>query len=64
MGREEFRRQLLLVAGFKPEEVSKMDLLNIEDEEFQEMVRQRLLGNMVNNGATQRVIDVNSWRSS
>jgi len=57
--KEEFRRQLLLVAGFKPEEVSKMDLLSIEDEEFQEMVRRRLLGAMVNNGATQKVVDVN-----
>lgn len=57
--REEFRRQLLLVAGFKPEEINKMDILSIGDEEFQEMVRRRLLGNMVNNGASQRVVDVN-----
>lgn len=61
--REEFRRQLLLVAGFKPEEISKMDLLSIGDEEFQEMVRRRLVGNMVNNGASQRIVDVNELES-
>ncbi|MBO3800689.1 MAG: hypothetical protein FGF52_06550 [Candidatus Brockarchaeota archaeon] len=40
-----------------------MNVLSIEDEEFQEMVRVKLLGNMVNNGATQRVVDVNELES-
>jgi hypothetical protein len=40
---EEFRKQLLLVAGFKPEEVENMSISALTDEEFQEMVRKRLL---------------------
>jgi hypothetical protein len=42
--RQAFRKQLLLVAGFKQEEVDKMDLPSINDEELQEIVRKRLLG--------------------
>ncbi|MGC8832071.1 MAG: tyrosine-type recombinase/integrase [Thermoproteota archaeon] len=57
--KEEFRRQILLVAGFKQEEVSKMSLLSISDEDFQSMVKEKLLGNMVNNGSTQKVVEVN-----
>jgi hypothetical protein len=52
-----FRKQLLGVAGFSTEEVEALDP-EMTDEAFQEMVRRRLLGSMVNNGASQRVIDV------
>jgi hypothetical protein len=52
-----FRKQLLLVAGFSPEEVEVMDP-SMDDEAFQEMVRKRLLGAMANNGANQRIIGV------
>ncbi len=52
-----FRKQLLLVAGFSPEEVEVMDP-SLNDEAFQEMVRKRLLGAMANNGANQRIIGV------
>jgi len=38
--KESFRKQLLLVAGFKQEEIEKMDVLNLSDEEFQKMVRE------------------------
>ena len=55
--RESFRKQLLLVAGFSSEEVEALDP-SMDDEAFQEMVRKRLLGAMVNNGASQRVIGV------
>jgi len=55
-----FKKQLLLVAGFKQDEIDKMDLSSATDEEFQATVRQRLLGAMVNNGAKQRVIAVRS----
>ncbi len=56
--RQDFKRQLLRVAGFGQEEVDKMDLSSLSDDEFQTMVRQKLLGAMVNNGARQRVIPV------
>jgi hypothetical protein len=53
-----FRKQLLGVAGFSPEEVDALDPA-MDDEAFQKMVRKRLLGAMANNGASQKVIDVN-----
>ncbi|MBC8225484.1 site-specific integrase [Candidatus Bathyarchaeota archaeon] len=55
--RESFRKQLLLVAGFSVEEVEEMDP-SMDDETFQETVRKKLLGAMANNGASQKVIDV------
>jgi len=62
--KEEFRKQLLLVAGLKQDEVEKIDVLGMEDEEFQELVRQRLLGNMVNNGARQKVVGLEDVEES
>jgi len=51
------RRQLLLVAGFDGDEIDEMDL-GMSDEEFQDTVRKRLVGSMVNNGNSQRVVSV------
>ena len=56
--KEEFKKQLLLVAGFKPEELEKMDVRGMGDEEFQAMIRQRLLGVMENNGARQKIVPI------
>jgi hypothetical protein len=61
--RESFRKQLLLVAGFSQEEIGKMDLSSIGDEEFQEMVKQRLLGAMANNGARQKSVPIGDVES-
>jgi hypothetical protein len=64
--RDSFRKQLLLVAGFKPEEVDEMDL-SMDDASFQETVRKRLLGQSREGGdASQRVVsvgDVDSYLS-
>jgi len=54
--REEFKRQLLLVAGFKPKEMEKMDVLGMDDDEFQETIRRKLAGLMEKNGARQKVV--------
>jgi len=54
--KEAFKKQLLAVAGFTEEEVAKHDLAKMSDEELHNMVRQRLLGLMANNGNRQRVI--------
>jgi len=54
--KEAFKKQLLLVAGFKGDEIEKMNLANMSDEEFQSIVKQRLLGVMQNNGNKQKVI--------
>jgi len=56
---EEFRKQLLLVAGFTKEEINKMDIMGISDEEFQETIRKRLLENRNEDCGTQKVINLN-----
>lgn len=44
------KKQLLAVAGFKEEEITKCDLASMTDEGPHDVVRQRLLGVMANNG--------------
>jgi hypothetical protein len=56
--RGSFRKQLLLVAGFTQEELDKMDVPSMSDEELQNIVRKRLLGVQVANGASQKVVSV------
>jgi hypothetical protein len=51
------RHQLLLVAGFEGNEIDNLDL-GMSDEQFQETVRRRLVGSMINNGNSQRVVSV------
>ena len=46
---------MLLVAGFDGDEIDAMEL-SMSDEEFQETVRRRLVGSLVNNGNSQRVV--------
>ncbi len=48
--KDELKKQLLLVAGFKQDDIDKLDLAGATDEEFQKMVRERLLVDMTNNG--------------
>jgi len=56
---EEFRKQLLLVAGFTTEEINRMDVMGISDEEFQEIIRKKLLGNRNEDCITQKVVNLN-----
>jgi len=53
-----FRKQLLLVAGFTQDEIDKMDLPTVSDEDLQEIVRKKLFGAQTNNGAKQKVVSV------
>jgi hypothetical protein len=55
--RQAFRKQLLLVAGFRKDEVDKMDLFAMSDEEIQSIIRQRLLGEKEND-CKQKVIAI------
>jgi hypothetical protein len=57
--RQAFRKQLLLVAGFNQDEVEKMDLSSINDEELQEIVKKRLLGIETSDCAKQKVVNTN-----
>jgi hypothetical protein len=57
------REQFLVVAGFKKEEVERMNLDEMSDEELQNAVRQRLVGMMTSNGSRQKVIPIQEVRS-
>jgi hypothetical protein len=53
-----FRKQLLLVAGFKQDEVDRMDLSAINDEGLQDIVRKRLLGTSTDDCPKQKVVNI------
>jgi len=53
---QSFRKQLLLVAGFRQEEVDKMDLPSISEEELQETVRKKLLGLEADDCAKEKAV--------
>ncbi|MBC7130710.1 hypothetical protein H5T51_05785 [Candidatus Bathyarchaeota archaeon] len=55
---EELKRHLLLVAGFTPEEISKLDLKSLSDEEFQEILRRRLIDGLKDEDCIQRVVSL------
>jgi hypothetical protein len=46
------------VAGFTQDEVDKMDLPSVSDEELQDIVRRKLLGAQTINGAKQKVVSL------
>jgi hypothetical protein len=54
--KEAFKKQLLAVAGFTEEEIAKQELADMTDEEFNNLVRRRLLG--VTNGSKQKVVTI------
>jgi hypothetical protein len=54
-----FRKQILLVAGFKQDEVNKMDLSSLSDEELQAIVRNKLLGTEKDDCPKQKVVNMN-----
>lgn len=53
------REHLLLMVGYKKEDIEKMDLAGMSDEELQQAASQKWLGRMVNNGSKQKVIPIN-----
>jgi hypothetical protein len=58
-----FRKQLLLVAGFKQDEIAKLDLSAINDEELQGIVRKRLLGTSTDDCPKQKVVSIGEVES-
>ncbi len=55
--KQSFRREILMqVAGYSQQDVDKLDISSIKDEDFQKMVREKLLGVMANDGSRQKVI--------
>ncbi len=60
--RHAFRKRLLLVAGLSQDEVEKMDISAMNDEELQAMIRRRLLGEKTDDCA-QKVVSVDDVES-
>jgi len=56
--RDSFRKQILLVAGFNQEEVEKMDLSSMSDEELQSHVKRKLLGAPTSDCSKQKVVSI------
>lgn len=57
-----FKRQLLLVAGFKAAEINE-EHLELDEEEFHRLVRDKLLRGVRNNHAGQQVVPVSELES-
>ena len=58
-----FNEQFLLVAGFQKEDIEKMSLDEMSNEELQSLVRQKLSGMMANNGSRQKVVPIEEVKS-
>lgn len=56
---EAFRKQLLLVAGFTQQEIEKLEISSLGDEEFQELVRRRLIPGEGEDCGREKVVDLN-----
>ncbi|MGP8123264.1 MAG: hypothetical protein ACLP8B_22405, partial [Xanthobacteraceae bacterium] len=52
------RKQFLLLAGAKKDEIDKIDLADVGDEDFREMLRNQLLGIRTTNNTKQKVVSV------
>jgi len=54
---KEFKRQLLRIAGFEADEIGQ-EHLDLDDDGFQKVVRERLLGHIKSQQPWQKVVDV------
>jgi hypothetical protein len=52
------RKQLFLMAGFKQDEIDKMDLLKINYDELQGTIKKKLFGLQTTNGTKQKVVNI------
>ena len=53
------QQQLLLAVGYKQEDIDKVELANISNEDFQKILRDKIAGTMAGNGAKQKVVSTN-----
>ena len=58
-----FNEQFLVMSGYSKEEIENMNLDELSNEELQNIVRQKLLGVMTNNGSRQKVIPLGEVKS-
>lgn len=52
------QRHILRAVGYSKEEIEKMDLMEMTDDEYNELLRKKLLGALANNGHKQKVIPI------
>ena len=57
------KEEFLSLAGIKPEQMEDMDVASMSKDELLKLVRDKLLGSMVNNGNKQRVVPINEVKS-
>lgn len=56
-------KRLMLIAGFNEEEIESQSVEDLSDDEFQELLRKKIFGVMVNNGKKQKVISLSEVES-
>ena len=52
------RSELLSAVGYSQEALDNLDISSMPEEEFQKMLRDKVMGNMTNNGLKQKVVQV------
>lgn len=52
------RSNLLLAVGYKQEVIDELDITGMTEEDFQKMLKDKVVGNMAGNGHRQRVVQV------
>lgn len=57
------RIQILIAVGYTKTDIEKMELEEMSNEDFQKLVRERLLGALANNGHKQKVIPIREVES-
>jgi len=50
--------QLLLAVGYRQEEIEKMDLASMSNDDFQKLLRDKVMGAMTGNGSRQRAVPI------
>jgi hypothetical protein len=53
------QQQLLSAVGYKQDEIDRMDLADMNTEDFQRLLRDKVTGAMASNGSKQRLVPVN-----
>jgi hypothetical protein len=53
------QQQLLMAVGYKQEEMDKMNLNDMSNEDFQKLLRDKVAGAMTSNGSKQRLVPMN-----
>ena len=56
--KRDVRTQILLALGYSQDDIEKTEIGKMSNDDFQKMVRDRLLGSLVDNGNRQKVIPV------